>query len=369
MTVIKKVLAFVFLVFFAVSFSYAKSATVIVEGIAPILSSKSNAKDQALLDAKIRAVEEHLGSYIKSQTKMVDYEIQYDIIEQRIEGFVSKYKILKENIEDKSYKVVIKATVKEKRIDMEIENLVSLLSYKKDPKFLIVSKEPSIVASIFETQIKQELLRRDIDVVDITKIKNGYSELINKKNNLIPYSRLGIDYVVFLDIAQQNLTTSYKGQLHESVSLHLTADVVDTSTLEIILTKKIPSKVADSKIIVKSDLIPSTTYLAQKFSKDLIIDISDKWKEGLYNGEQIILEIEGVKNHKTAHEVLDYLKEIIDGATSIQYKSLHKKISIYEIKIPGGLNTFLDQFVYNNDKYDMEILQQSGNRCLLKLHQ
>lgn len=346
---------------------FAKS--VVVDGIAPIVTSKIDAKNQALLDAKIRAVESQIGVFVKSQTQMENFEIKYDYIEENIQGYVSNYEVLKESSEDNTFKIQIKADVKKGKVNKDIENLVSILNYKKQPKFIIVSKGDSMVASIFESNMKAQLLRNKIDLVDATKMQSGYKELISKGSDLqlVPYQRLGIDYVVFINNTRQNLSTEYKGQKHKSVNLFVTADVMNTSNFEIIVTRKFPSKANENRIIVESDLIPSTELIANSFAKKLIIEIVDKWNESMFNGENITITLNGLKNYQMMQEIKDYFQEIIMDIKSIHSKQYDKGTSTFDISIKGGLTKFLDELIFNNDKYQIEVTSQDANKCTLTI--
>lgn len=345
--------------------------TVVVDGIAPIITSKLDAKNQALLDAKIRAVESQIGVYVKSQTQMENFEIKYDFIEENIEGYVSNYEILKESSEDKTFKVQIQADVKKGKIDKEIENLVSILNYKKQPKFIIVTEGDRIVSSVFESNIKSHLLRNKIDLLESNTLQSGYRDLIASQSStqLVPYKRLGIDYIVFVKTNRQNIDTEYKGQKHKSVNLHIIADVMNTSNFEILVSKKFPSRANDNRIIVESDLIPSAERIADKFSKKLLIEIVDKWNEAMYNGENISVTINGLKSYKMMQEVKDYFQEIIADIKYIHSKEYNKGSSNFSISIKGGLTKFLDELIFNNDKYQIEVTNQDSNKCTLLIKQ
>jgi hypothetical protein len=346
---------------------FAKSVT--VTGIAPFVTSKIDTKKQAILDAKIKAVETAIGVYIKSQTQMENYEIKYDIVEQNIKGFVSDYVIVSEKNSDGIYTVTIKADVKNKTIHNEIENLVSVLHYNKKPKFMILTKGDSMVASIFKSSLKSYFLKNKIDIIDQNAIGSSYLDIINKQstNSLIPYKRLGVDYLVSLDISKQTLDTQYKGEKYKSVNLHITADIINTSTFDTLVTKIFPSKASDNRIIVQSDIVNAANNISKTFSKELLIDIVDKLKENMYNGEKVKLIIKGLPSYQAMQEFKDYLQEIVPSISNIYSKNYSKQNTIFELTIKGGITKFLDDFILNNENYNIEIKNKDSNKCILEV--
>ena len=355
------------LIIIATFISMLYSNSIIVEGYAPIVTSKQSAQKQALLDAKLKAIEMEIGVFIKSTTQVEDYEIKYDYIEEHIEGYVSSYTIIEEDINDNMYRIKIEAKVKKGKINKDMSNLVNLLNYKKKPKFIIISQGDQLITSSFESSLKRTLLKYKIDMVDTNTLKNNIFNVSKELNENIPYKRYGIDYIIVLKIAKQELNTNYKGMMHKSINLMAIADVIDTSTFEIIVSNKYPDNINDNGSIPQSQLIQASQVIANKFSKNLLISITDKWKENMYNGENILVHIKGLKSYKNQEELKDYLKEIIVDIKTIYSKDYDKGEATYVISIKGGIDKFLDEFIMSNDKYEVEIQDKATNKCTLKI--
>ena len=349
-----------------VTLIFAEDVT--VEGIAVIKTSKENAKKEALLDAKIKAIESVIGTYIKSQTKMKDYEIQYDVVEEKLEGFISKYKVIDESVVDGIFKLKINASVKKGKINLEIDNLTSHLNYNKNPRFMIISKGDKVISSIFESQIKMHLLKNKINVVELNQLKGYYQDILSSTTidkSMIPFSRIGVDYIIYTDISRQNIDTLYKGEKHNSIRLYINTNVTSTSTMEVLVQKTYPNKASDNKIIIESALISDIKEISNDFGKNLLISINDKWNEQMFNGENTILEIEGLKDLKALQILKEYFSEIIPSIKSIYEKSFNDKNAVLDIKIQGGVDKFADELIFNNDKYEIKV--KSKNRNQLKI--
>ncbi|MEA2018144.1 MAG: hypothetical protein U9N59_06820 [Campylobacterota bacterium] len=344
------------------------SNSVIVEGYAPIITSKQTAEKQALLDAKLRAIEMEIGVFVKSTTQVEDYEIKYDYIEERIEGYVSNYSVLEKDIVDDTFQIKIKAKVKRGKIYKDMDNLISLLNYKKKPKFIIISDGDQLITSSFESSLKRTLLKYKIDMVDKNTLKNSYHNVSSGLNKNIPYKRYGIDYIIVLKIVKQELDINYKGMIHKAVNLIATADVIDASTFEIIVSSKYPDNINDNVSIPQSQLIQESQIIANKFSKNLLISVADQWKDNMYNGENILVNVKGLKSYKLQEELKDYFKENITDIKTIYTKDYNKGEAIYVISIKGGIDKFLDEFIMCNDKYSIEIENKDTNKCTLKIN-
>jgi len=341
---------------------------IVVDGFAPVVTSKQMSKKQALLDAKLKAVEMEIGVYIQSTTQVENFEIKYDFIEEHLDGYVSSYKILEEDSENDIYHIKIKADVKKGKINKDIKNLVNMLNYKKRPKFIILSKGDRLITSTFESILKRYLIKNKIDLVNTNVINSEYKTLTATANKIIPYRRFGIDYIIVLNIVRQNLDTNYKGIMHKSINLLITSDVIDTSTFEIIVSTKFPDKLSDNIIIPQSQLSSESQLIADKFSQNLLINIVDKWKDNMYNGENISIYIEGLKSYKEEEQLKDFIKENVADIKSIFTKNYSKGKATYAISIKGGLDKFLDEFIMSNDQYSIEMKNKDSNKCTLILN-
>jgi hypothetical protein len=333
------------------------------------LQQRKMQKKMAILDAKVKAVEKAIGTIVKSQTQMENFEIKYDIVEQRVEGYVSSFNIIDESVKDNIYSVTINAEVKKGKVSADLDYLTSVLTQKKNPKFLIVVEGDEMVGSIFESEIKNYFLKNKINVIDLESINPYYKELLNSSNDdMKAYSskKVGADYIVTLNVQRQNMVTQYKGESHKSVTLHIDANAINISNNQLLVSKTYPNKASDNKIIVQSALIMEAGDIAQGFAKEFLIDIVDQFKESTYNGDNLALEVSNVKNYKQALEVAEYL-QMITFDSKIFLKNYNKKIAVYDVTIQGGLDKLLDDVIMNNDKYHLEITGRSGNSCQISI--
>jgi hypothetical protein len=88
----------------------------------------TQARDEAIIDAKISAIESSLGLHIFSRVNVEDGILLYDKVERVVNGYVSNYTIVDEKKRDNIYEVSIMANI----IKQEIEE------HKKNSSFPIL---------------------------------------------------------------------------------------------------------------------------------------------------------------------------------------------------------------------------------------
>src|SRR6056297_1371116 len=81
------------IIFNLVSNGNANSA-VTVQGAAPITSSESAARDEALRNAMRAAVEKGIGTLLESKTRVENFQVISDKIYSQSSGYIKDYKVL-----------------------------------------------------------------------------------------------------------------------------------------------------------------------------------------------------------------------------------------------------------------------------------
>lgn len=175
-----------FLVFLVVlcwhNASQAQSRITIAEGVGAILGEDlARARDEALRDARRRAVEQAVGTFIQAQTMVENFEIIEDSILSQADGYVTSEQILSERRDGNLYRVRIQAEVDHLRIEGDL----SLLIHKAhNPQIMIVISETNlgdpVPFSTVEAQMRQIFVEKGFHVIDPTQFeKNRLRELTN----------------------------------------------------------------------------------------------------------------------------------------------------------------------------------------------
>jgi len=120
---------FLTLLIFNLSSAQEQYRDVRVKGSAPIKGiSEDEAKKLAIKDALRSAVEMAVGTIIKSQTEMKDFQTVKDEVTSNAEGFVKSYDILKETVSGDRFEVVLNAKVLTERISEAFKKRLSKAS-------------------------------------------------------------------------------------------------------------------------------------------------------------------------------------------------------------------------------------------------
>ncbi len=105
----------------------AQPRTVTAEGYGTIIGADTaQARDEAIVDARIRALEQVAGVFVDAKT-LVENEMLLDsMVRDRTQGLVTSYKVLKEGpTGDGHYRVVIEARVAPEEVKQKLQGLSS----------------------------------------------------------------------------------------------------------------------------------------------------------------------------------------------------------------------------------------------------
>jgi len=142
---------------------------VVVQGVGAG-ADKAKARDDALTDAQRRAVEQGIGLYIKSETLVVNLELISDTIYRNVKGYVHTYRILKENYNtDKDvYWVMIEATVRAGKIELDLDDLYVRLRVAGNPRVIVAIDQNagSAPADLTQNEVTDKLVDLGFKVLD-----------------------------------------------------------------------------------------------------------------------------------------------------------------------------------------------------------
>ncbi|OPL19250.1 MAG: hypothetical protein AVO35_11775 [Candidatus Aegiribacteria sp. MLS_C] len=159
----------------------AGETEVLAEGVASVSGSAVDmARDSALDDALRKAVEQGVGAFIDSETRVSSFQLISDEIYSRTSGYVSSYRIIEEGVYGDLYRVVLRAVVKTDRIQDDLAAIGLLLRQQGRPRVMAVIREysaPSASESdsggsdLFETAVLEHFRNRGFPVVDAAAVR------------------------------------------------------------------------------------------------------------------------------------------------------------------------------------------------------
>jgi hypothetical protein len=122
-----------------------ESRTVSAEGVAVIQQGNRDiARDAAVQDAQHRAVEQAIGTLIDSRTQVENYQLISDKILTQTAGYIRRYNITGERVEDNLLRVTITAEVSLGKLSDDLSGIGILLGQVHRPRTLILIAEQNI---------------------------------------------------------------------------------------------------------------------------------------------------------------------------------------------------------------------------------
>lgn len=159
----------------------AGETEVLAEGVAALAGAAVDiARDSALDDALRKAVEQGVGAFIDSETRVSNFQLISDEIYSRTTGYVSSYRIIDEGVSGDLYRVVLRAVVKTDRIEDDLAAIGLLLRQQGRPRVMAVIREYSAPsasesasggADLFETAVLEHFRSRGFPVVDAATVR------------------------------------------------------------------------------------------------------------------------------------------------------------------------------------------------------
>lgn len=105
----------------------AQVKTVTAEGFGTIIGGdRAQARDEAIIDARVRALEMVAGVFVDAETLLANEVLLDSMVRDRTQGMVTSYKVLKEGpMGDGRYRVLIEAGVAPEEVKQKLQGLTS----------------------------------------------------------------------------------------------------------------------------------------------------------------------------------------------------------------------------------------------------
>ena len=122
-----------------------ETKTVTAEGVAAIQGgAKDLARDAAIEDAQKRAVEQAIGILIDSQTQVENYQLISDKILSQTKGYIKRYSVASETVDDTLLRVRINAEVALSQLTDDLSGIGILLGQMHKPRTIVMIAEQNI---------------------------------------------------------------------------------------------------------------------------------------------------------------------------------------------------------------------------------
>ncbi len=352
-----------------------EGSEVIAEGVAAITTSADIARDQALKDALRKAVEQGVGSFINSETRVENFQLLSDRIYSQATGYVSSYRIVSESRETDLYRVIIRAKVKMEKIENDLQAIGILVTEQGRPRIMVVVRrvastsqiaitEQTLEPEMIETMLSAAFSEKGFPVVDratLEKILN--SERLKRilegdeRTAILLGLESGAEIGVFgtMQEATERKTVPYASQEKEFYRVDLNVRAVNLKTGEIIGATALTAAVPFSPTEARRQAADST-------SRVLISRILTRWQR-----RQNLTQIYATEaDHEKIERLKSEIMAKVRGVQAVITRQFIGTTAVIEIVSETATPEIIQELTGRNLAIPFQIQGYFGNRIDIK---
>ena len=344
---------FAILLFGAIATVNAATTVRAVGTGAIVNDNTSAARDRAINDALRKAVEQSLGTYIDSQTKVENFMLVEDRILSWSKGYVSNYEIVSDEKESpEMYTVTVDANVDVANLQNDVQAVQDLINNMGNPRvmFMIDEQNVGFVADQYhyfsvnmtaaETAMMNRFLEKGFDVVDpgISRQAKERDQIVaaisgdNKAAALIA-ARLDAEVVITgKAIAKVAQGINLGGM--KSCQANLTARVIDSDIGTLVATgSKHAAQVHIDEVTGGTKAIEKA---AAALADELANKILEKWRSKFYNSTVVKMVVTGIGTYRESVDFKNALQYYARGIKLVYERNIIAGAAEFDIEITGS---------------------------------
>lgn len=315
-------------------------------------------KEQALVTAKRRAVEQGVGTFVSSSTIVIDAALVDDKIFSHSSGYVTGYKVIRESRNDDGYTVTISARVDEKLIRDDMNALAGLRATAGNPRILVSFSKKGEGADLFKGKdfveeiyngIVETLTDKQFRVVDRASSEKFAKQVAATHEidvDLNKAAAFGLKYN-----AEYTLLYSVSGEVKDgavgkSVKLRIKTQLIDNTRSQVITSKAL-EHVGNGQTI-ENALEKAARDGGKKIVNPMIEVIQKNWMDAQQNGQLYTVVIDGVDDPGDIAKFTARLEKfpLVNDAK--------------ELESGGGKTTFETTYKGKRDQLDRDVVRAAS---------
>jgi len=364
----------------------APAATdITVVGVGTILANDLGAaRDQAIEDGMRKAVEQALGTNLKSESLVENFQLVEDRILTWSAGYVKKYEILKEGkAQMDSYEVQMRALVNLAELRNDDGALAALLE-RENPRVIVMIAEQNIGEAnhtlnyfnvdltVAETAIIDVFRNKGFEVVDANQSKE------NQQRDLVLSALDGSSKAAAAIAAAQHAELIVTGKAvakvatgfnlggMKSCQANITARLVSADDAKIIGTASANGKMPHI------DEVTGGTMAIQKAAKQcadtLVAKMTAAAQKKFYNQATVNLRVQGYRDYNDLQKFGETIKYYMRGVKGVFQRSAAGGYANFDIKIIGSAQQLARELANKNlEPFKVQVTNVSANRVDVKI--
>jgi hypothetical protein len=362
------------------------STEITVVGVGSILNNDAAAaRDQAIDDARRKAVQQALGTFIKSETLVQNFQLVDDRILSWSAGYVKKYDILREGkVPIDTYEVQMRATVNLSELRVDDDALAALIE-KENPRVMVMIAEQNIGETNYlryfdvdlsaaETAIIDVFRTKGFEVVDQAQAKeNQQRDVIlsaldgNAKSAAAIAAALQAEMII-TGKAIAKVATGFNMGGMKSCQANLTTRIISADDAKIIATA------SENAAYPHIDEVTGGTMAIQKAAKKcaetLVTKVAAEAQKRFYNTTTVNLRVQGYRNYNELQKFSTTLKYYLRGVKEVFQRSAAGGYANFDVKIVGSAKQLARELGNKNlSPFKVEVTGVTANRVDIKISQ
>jgi hypothetical protein len=339
----EKMRRFLFFLIILICFLPPAAATgqdrVRAEGMASIAGNRVDiARDRAIDSAQRNAVERVVGVMVTGSTEVENFQVKMDRILSESKGFITSYKIVKEERAGDVYAVTIDAVVETGRLKDRLEAAQLIMARKSKPRLMILFSEQAQKDAIAEAAMVRYFMSQGFKLVDAG---------VARKNREVQALHDSADRQQMTGIAQRyGAEVLILGRVEASSKSFKMGDV-EVQSSEVAVSGKVVN--GDTGEILASDsrsrkgeFKSVTEGAAVELAKQMKGEILERWSSELTNTVTVKLVVSGLHNYNDLSRFKDILNTQIRGLKELQQRSYARGQVELDLEVKGNTQNVAD---------------------------
>lgn len=361
------------------------STEITVVGVGTILANDLGAaRDQAIEDGMRKAVQQALGTNLKSETLVENFQLVEDRILTWSAGYVKKYEIIKEGKgQMDSYEVQMRALVNLAELRNDDGALAALLE-RENPRVLVMIAEQNIGAAnntldyfnvdltVAETAIIDVFRNKGFEVIDANQSKENQqrdqvlSALEGNSRAAAAIAAAQHAELIVTGKAVAKVATGFNLGGMKSCQANITARLISADDAKIVATASANGKMPHI------DEVTGGTMAIQKAAKQcadtLVVKMTAAAQKKFYNQATVNLRVLGYRDYNDLQKFGETLKYYMRGVKGVYQRSAAGGYANFDIKIIGSAAQLARELANKKlEPFKVQVTSVTANRVDVKI--
>lgn len=360
------------------------STEITVVGVGSILANDIGAaRDQAIEDGMRKAVQQALGTNLKSETLVENFQLVEDRILTWSAGYVKKYEILKEGkAQMDAYEVQMRATVNLAELRNDDGALAALLE-RENPRVMVMIAEQNIGdtnalhyfetdLTAAETAIIDVFRNKGFEVVDANQSKENQqrdqvlSALEGNSKAAAAIAAAQHAELIITGKAVAKVATGFNLGGMKSCQANITARLINADDAKIVATAL--NNAAQPHI----DEVTGGTLAIQKAAKKcadtLVAKVTAAAQKKFYNQATVNLRVQGYRDYNDLQKFGETIKYYMRGVKGVFQRSAAGGYANFDIRIVGSAPQLARELANKNlEPFKVQVTSVTANRVDVKI--